>query len=349
MKISQKSAFSRFFSFPSILFLFHLWAIPAPPTFASASVFITAPSAIVIEPGRKLFYAKTPHLKRAPASTTKILTAMVVLDHISPDRVVTIPRFVTSLEPTKANLRPGERFRVRDLLRAALIKSANDAAETLAVAVAGSRWRFAQLMNAKARSIGCQRSHFVNASGLPGGNQYSTAFDLMLIMKEAQRYPFIIETLKIKGVTIRSLQGRGIYLKSHNKMLWNSQRPVLGKTGWTRRARYCFVGLLQLPGKTVYVAMLGSRRLWTDLRRLIDSRFGRSWNSPARINQRLWSREQTKKIQMALEKAGFKPGPIDGKFGSKTVNAVKSFQLANSLKADGIVGPATWKKLKTHL
>jgi len=332
-----------------ILTVVSLFAVPPSGALAYSPVFITAPSAVLIDGSTQQFlFSKTPHLRRAPASTTKILTAMVAMDKLSLTRIVTIPRYVQSIPPSKIYLRGGERYRVRDLVRAILTSSANDAAEALAYAAAGSRSNFALAMNRKVSSLGCRHSHFVNPSGLPNANQYSTAYDMALIMKAAQRYPFLVETMKIKTMAIYSLAGRKIYLRNHNKMLWRDSRQVLGKTGWTRSARHCFVGLINAYGRQVFVAMLGSQRLWKDLKVLVDYQFGAAL-SPIYQNRKIWSREATRKIQLALKRAGFNPGPVDGAFGPSTLRAVKGFQAAHGLKADGVVGPYTWNRLKVFV
>lgn len=318
--------------------------------YAAPAVPITAASALLLNgQGNTAYFSKTPHIKRAPASTTKILTAIVAVNHLDLDRVITIPAFVTSIEPSKIHLRPGERYYVRDLIKATLINSANDAAETLAyVAGGGSRARFANMMNAKVRAIGGKHSKFVRASGLPAANQYSTAYDMALVMREAQRYPFIVNALATRTTVIKSLSGRRIGLRNHNKMLWKNSR-VVGKTGWTRSARHCFVGVIRTSSGSAFVSMLGSRALWKDLARLVDYQFGLSYKS-AKTTQKVWSnRDKNKKIQVALKKAGYYRGIVDGQIGPQTRRAVKKFQKAHKLPQTGNVGPLTTAKLQPYL
>ncbi len=313
---------------------------------APSALPISASSAILLDPlTKKAIFSKTPHRKRAPASTTKVLTSILAVENLKMNHVVTIPSFVNQIEPSKIYLRPGEKYYVRDLVRATLINSANDAAEVLAYAVAGSRSKFSAKMNRKVKQIGGRRSNFVRASGLPAKGQYSTTYDLALIMHYADRYPFIAKTLKTKRRTIRSLSGRKIYLKNHNKMLWRDSREVIGKTGWTRRAKHCFVGHIKVYGRSVYVAIMGSRSLWNDLKKLVDFQFGSSYRK-VKTNSRLWSITQTERIQKGLKRAGYSPGTIDGMFGPKTVNAVERFQKAKGLGVDGIVGKQTWARIK---
>ena len=263
--------------------------------YAASPIPLTAPSVILLDTStRNVVFAKTPFMRRPPASTAKLLTAMVAMNQLRLDQVITIPAFVESVPPSKAYLRVGERYRVRDLLRATLISSANDAAEVLAAAAGGSRVRFASLMNQKAHRLGCHRSHFVNPTGLPAKGQFTTAYDMTLIMREIERYPFLVEALKTRLATIQSLEGRSIGLRNHNKMLWRHHSEIVGKTGWTKTARHCFVGQIDIAGKKLFISMLGSLRLWRDLKTLIDYHFGLSFFRNGR-HEKLLARQPKKK------------------------------------------------------
>jgi D-alanyl-D-alanine carboxypeptidase (penicillin-binding protein 5/6) len=327
--------------------------LPPPPVAEAAWVPISAPTALLLDNGtNRILYAKTPHLRRPPASTTKLLTALVALRLKSPDFVVKIHHAATKIPPSKIYVKTGERYYLRDLLDALLMNSANDVASAIAIATAGSTAAFAREMNATARALGCQESNFVNPSGLPDKRQYSTAYDMALIMREAQRYPVIVQALKTRTKMIRTLGGRRISLRNHNKMLWRDPREVLGKTGWTRSARHCFVGQISVNGKKVFVAMLGSHRLWKDLQTLVNSQFGVPW-AKSQISKRraatAAARENTKRIQLALKNAGFYRGKLDGQSGPMTKRAIRSFQKRHKLRADGVAGPKTWNVLKRYL
>lgn len=333
----------------AIWVLISFLVFPANRLEAASPIPISAPSAILLDgQNHRVLFSKTPHQKRAPASTTKILTAILAVEHLNLNQVITIPAFAESIEPSKIHLRKGERYYVRDLVEATLISSANDAAEVLGWAVAGSQSKFSTMMTQKAHAIGAKRSRFVRGSGLPAKGQYSTAYDMALIVRYAQRYPFIVKTLKTKKTSISSLGGRKIYLKNHNKMLWRDSREVIGKTGWTRKARHCFVGQIQSQGRKVFVALMGSQRLWRDLKALVDYQFGKKM-SRVRENQKIWAAGDIKKIQAALRKSGYNPGEIDGKFGPRTVGAVEQFQKAHGLRVDGIVGKNTWSTLQRYM
>jgi len=323
-----------------------------PPLPAQAgSITLLAPSAVLLD-GRtqQILYAREPYTKRAPASTTKLLTVMVALDHLSLDKIVQIPPGLENIQPSKIGLHAGERFYVRDLVKAALIKSANDAAEALAILTAGSRSAFAQLMNQKVKNIGASNSHFVNPNGLPDPAQYSTAYDLARTIMAASKYPFIVNTLKIRSTVIYDRGGRKILLNNCNKMLWRTS-GVIGKTGWTRTARHCFAGRVQSGGQVIFVGLMGSQsrqHLWSDLR-MIESVPTGKIPRPIISAPAIPERKETLKIQKALHRAGYFKGNPTGFYGKRTKASVRNFQKAKGIAVTGTVGPQTWKSLKAYL
>ncbi len=342
-KMTPKMKYKTF-SFFLILLLLSQVAAPIPVS-ANPCLLISAPSAILMDGDtNRVIFSKTPNIRRAPASTTKLLTAIVAVERMDLNAVVTIPAYIEKVPASKIHLRRRERYRVRELIRALLISSANDAAEALAYAGGGgSRQKFIGWMNDKASSLGCKKSHWVNPSGLPGKGQYSTAYDMALIMAEVQRYPFLVQTLQARTLIIKSSAGRKIYLRNHNRML---ARRVIGKTGWTRLARHCFVGEFLVNNRKIVVAMLGSHSLWRDLRKLVDSQGTTSWVKSS--GQTQTSSEppcSVKTIQTALKRAGFFKGPINGKFGPMTKKALKRFQKSKHIRQTGTVGPQTLNAL----
>lgn len=332
----------KFFNvFIAFLLIFQV-ATPVPT--ASAAPPVTAASVILIDAStNQIVFQKTPNLRRAPASTTKLLTALVAAERMDLNTIVTIPAYVENIPPSKIHLKAGEKYRVRELIRALLINSANDAAEAIAYA-AGGRSKFVGWMNDKVESLGGNNSHFVNPSGLPASGQYSTAADMAKIMDAVQRNPFLVQTLETRTLIIKSFAGRKIFLRNHNRMLWRSSRQVIGKTGWTRLARHCFVGEFVFNNRKHFVAMLGSHALWRDLRTLVDLRFGSAYREPKKT-RKVSGLPAPRTIQQALRKAGYYKGPVNGKYGPKTRAAVKKFQKANGIKTTGNVGPQTWAQL----
>jgi D-alanyl-D-alanine carboxypeptidase len=232
---------------------------------------ITAKAAIVMDVGnKKILYSQNPHLKLPPASTAKLVTAMVVLDRLKLSQKVYISKKAASVEPTKAYLSQGAYYRTDDLVAALLIKSANDAGIALAEAVAGSEDKFARLMNKKARSLGAKNSDFKNSTGLPSKGQYSTAYDMALIIKAATRYPYIKKVLMKKSFSFTGSTGRKKKISSHNKLLWETPKPsVIGKTGYTFAAKRCFAGIAFYKKRKVAVVVLKSDRLWWDVKNIL--------------------------------------------------------------------------------
>jgi len=275
---------------------------------------------------------------------------MVVMDRLPLNRVVTIPKSAEKIPPCGIRLRGGERFYVRDLLKALLIASANDAAHALAVITAGSEARFTKLMNKKAKRIGAKHTRFANANGLPRPkNQYTTAYDLAMIVKAARKNKFIIARMSERNATIRAVRGRRVKLKSTNKMLWRKGTNVKGKTGFTRSALYCFAGKIATSRQgDLLVVILGSLKPWRDLA-LLEKWGGRLKWDPIHLNRKNLCKEKVVKIQKALKRAGYPCGGADGIFGAKTLKAVRSFQKKKKLKVDGIVGPKTLAKLNPYM
>jgi len=221
----------------------------------------------------KRLYGKSVHDRVLPASTTKVMTALVVFDRLKLDDYVTVSSRASKAQPTKLYLKPGEQYKVRDLLYAILIKSANDASIVLAEAVAGSEWKFVQLMNQKAKSMGAKNTRFSNASGLPSKQkQYTTAYDMYLIFRKALGYKFFRDTIRRKYKTITSKSGRPIKLKSHNKILFKDwKRKIYGKTGYTRAAKACFVGTLEKGDSTLIIAVFGCSKRWDDIKHVVSN------------------------------------------------------------------------------
>ncbi len=225
----------------------------------------------------KRLYAKNPNMRVQPASTTKVMTALLVLEKLSLNDYVTVSQRATYAVPSKIYVRPGEQYKVRDLLFAILLNSANDASIVLAEAVAGSEWKFVNMMNQRAKSLGAHHTKFANSNGLPTKevSQFTTAFDMYLIFKEALRHKFFQEVIKLKFRTIYSKSGREIALKSHNKMLFlDWKKRIYGKTGYTRAAGACFIGVLQHGNATQIIGVFGCSGRWDVIKSVLTTHGG---------------------------------------------------------------------------
>ena len=206
----------------------------------------------------RVLYAKNPDNFLMPASTTKLMTALVVLDHASLSDVVTVSKRAAITPPTKVGLKEGDRVTIEALLQAALVRSANDAAVALAEAVAGTEEEFVNLMNKKAAEIGAENTRFINANGLPGEGQHITAYDLAKIMRVAIQSPVLKEILNKRVTEVSTQSGRRVLITNTNKLLWHDEDIVGGKTGYTRQARHCLVCVGARENETIIVAVLGA-------------------------------------------------------------------------------------------
>ncbi|MFC1510470.1 D-alanyl-D-alanine carboxypeptidase family protein, partial [Candidatus Omnitrophota bacterium] len=222
----------------------------------------------------KRLYGKGVHNRVLPASTTKVMTALLVLEKLPLNKYITVRKSATYAQPTKCYLKPGEQYKVRDLLYAILLKSANDASIVLAEAVSGSEAKFVELMNKRAKQIGAKHTKFANSNGLPSGKkkQYTTAYDMYLIFRRAIKHKFFSSAIKMKHKIISSRGGRKIDLKSHNKILFKGwKQNIYGKTGYTKAAQACFVGTLQKGSSTLIIGVFGCTSRWEDIKRIVSS------------------------------------------------------------------------------
>ncbi|OGB92948.1 MAG: hypothetical protein A2Z31_10570 [candidate division NC10 bacterium RBG_16_65_8] len=218
----------------------------------------------------KVLCAKNARMKLYPASTLKLMTALLVLDHLDVTAEARVSSRAANAEPTRAGLTEGASHSVEELLEMLLATSANDAAVALAEAVAGTEDEFADLMNRKARELGMKDSHFVNATGLPDKSQTSSAYDLAILARAAFSHPFIKKVMAKKRVTITGSGGKMTSRANHNKLLWRLDNPrVLGKTGYTRSAQHCYAGIAYYDDRRVSLVILKSRKPWADIYSLL--------------------------------------------------------------------------------
>jgi serine-type D-Ala-D-Ala carboxypeptidase (penicillin-binding protein 5/6) len=232
-----------------------------------------AASVIVVDANTgKTLYEKNPDQFRAPASTQKLLTALIVAESGFLDRQVTVQPTDTMAEPVKLNIKAGDTYQRIDLLRALLVKSPNDVARCLARDNAGSLEAFAEVMNRRAQQLGAVHSHFVNPNGLPVPGQYSTARDLSLVARAAYANPTIRSIVCLPQLVFRFANGRTRELENTNKLLRRLPYCNGMKTGYTDSAGKCLIASGTRPGRDVIVVVLGdtSSRVWRDASALLS-------------------------------------------------------------------------------
>lgn len=218
---------------------------------------VRAPEAILVEPATgDVVYQRNADKRALIASTTKLMTALVTLEHASLDDVMTTIDYHASPAESLAGFGKGERVTVRDLLRALLITSANDAAATLAQRIGGTRAKFVAMMNAKAKQLKLDGTRYDNPVGLDGSTNYSTATDLAKLTLILRRNAFFRETTDLKSVTLKS--GAHPRTFANRNLLVRSWGPANGvKTGHTNSAGYILVGSASRAGITVISVVLG--------------------------------------------------------------------------------------------
>lgn len=231
---------------------------------------ISAKSAVVMDAqSGEIVWAHLPDLPGQPASTIKILTGLISIDSLSERDMVPVSRAAARMPRSKIYLRKGHKYPANDLINAVLLASANDASVALAEKIAGSEKVFAQLMTAKAKSLGAVNTVCKTSSGLTASGQKSTARDLALIFKKAMENKDFAE--KLLKRRIKNKNGGMVY--SHNKALWQIPGTVGGKTGYTYAARQTYVGKFKRGDTELVVAFLGSEKLWSDARKLVEYGF----------------------------------------------------------------------------
>jgi serine-type D-Ala-D-Ala carboxypeptidase (penicillin-binding protein 5/6) len=216
-----------------------------------------AKAAIVMEASTgDVLMSRNPSQRRQIASTTKLMTVLVALQRTDLDDVFSASDYTASPVESQIGLRPGERMSVRDLLRATLLPSANDAAAAIAVGTMGSTGAFVAEMNRRAATLGLRDTHFANPIGLDDAQNYSSAHDLAKLAIRLRRYEFFRRTVDLPSATLRS-GARNRTVLNRNALVRRIAAVDGVKTGHTGRAGYVLVGSATRDGVTVVSAVLG--------------------------------------------------------------------------------------------
>ena len=243
-----------------------LAAILFTPCAASA---ISAKCAIVVDgqTGRVL-YEKDADKQSLIASTTKIMTALIVCEQCNVLDRMSIPKEAVGIEGSSMYLREGEVLTIQELLYGMMLHSGNDAAVALAIYCGGTVEGFAELMNDKAHRLGMKDTHFVNPNGLDAPGHYSTARDLALLASYAMENPIFAQTVSAKTVC-----AGGRSLRNHNKLLWQVEGADGVKTGFTKAAGRILVSSATRQGRRIIAVTIHAPDDWNDHKTLIDQGF----------------------------------------------------------------------------
>lgn len=246
--------------------------------YAKAAVLMDADS------GRVL-YGRNADEQLAMASTTKIMTLIVTLENANLEDTVTVSSYASKMPDVQLNIREGEQYKLKDLTYSLMLESHNDSAVAIAEHVGGSVEGFAALMNKKAKEIGCKSTYFITPNGLDAtdekGSHSTTAEDLARIMsyciKKSPAKEMFLEITRVPSYSFSDLKGtRSFSCNNHNAFLNMMSGALSGKTGFTNKAGYCYVGALERDGKTFVVALLAcgwpnhKTYKWSDTRALME-------------------------------------------------------------------------------
>lgn len=269
MKFCRRNC-CRLICFSLIFFtLSGLFSLPS----AAVDISVSAESAVLINAENGEIYFSKDSEKRLPmASTTKIMTALVALENAEISDTVSIDKRAVGVEGSSVYLTDGELLTLCDLLYAVLLASANDAAAAVAIEVGGSIEGFADMMNAKARELGLENTHFDNPHGLDSENHYTTALDLARITAEALKNETFAKIASTYKYSFDSENGTRVLI-NHNKLLRSYEGCIGVKTGFTKRSGRCLVSAAERDGLRLIAVTINAPDDWNDHRKMLDSGF----------------------------------------------------------------------------
>ena len=236
---------------------------------------LSAHSAILTDRDGNPLFEKNANERMGPASTTKLMTALVVAELCAPNDTVAIPVEAVGIEGSSIYLHAGESLTVEQLLYALLLASANDAATALAIFCAGSVEAFCEKMNEKAAALGLTDTHFCNPHGLADDEHYTTARDLAKIAAAVLRHPLLRQIVSTYKTTIPLCGNEGTrVLVNHNKLLRLYDGAIGCKTGFTKKTGRTLVSAAERDGLLLIAVTLNAPNDWNDHARLLDYGFG---------------------------------------------------------------------------
>ncbi len=243
------------------------------PTMRTVESQLLAKAALLYDPqARRVIFARNPDEPFMPASTIKLMTALLVWERTRLEGMITVTAADTKVVPSHVPLLAGETVRVRDMVAVLMIGSANDAAMALARHVAGSAEAFGPMATERARQLGCTNSRFVNPHGLTVQGQYTTANDMLKIFQKVLTIPELKEMARTPRLQLVTRQGIK-NVQNHNRLLGQYEGMGPAKTGWTIASRHTYAASATRDGRELQLIILNSPNKWTDARLLFDYGF----------------------------------------------------------------------------
>ncbi len=240
-----------------------------------AQVNVSAHSAVLIDAGNgEILFGKNENEQRSMASTTKIMTSLLAIEHGKPDDIVTITDEMVRVEGTSMGLKAGDKVTIEGLVYGMLLSSGNDAANAVAIAIAGDAESFAELMNKRAKEIGANNTNFVTPSGLDDEQHYSTAYDMALIAMEAMKNETFASIACQKTAKVKFGNPPVEHtLSNHNRLLSMYEGTIGIKTGFTKKSGRCLVSCAQRNGIRLIAVTLNAPDDWNDHMAMYDYGF----------------------------------------------------------------------------
>lgn len=339
----------------------YIYASELPTTYSDACILMDADSGTIL-------YSKNAYDKMYPASTTKVMTAILTLENCNLNDVVTVDHYSVYNIPSGysiANLHEGEQVTVDELLHVLLIPSANDAAFALADYIAGSVDKFSDMMNAKAASIGCQNTHFVNPNGIHNDDHYTTAYDLALMGQYAMKFDtfkeivsmtrYTLPATNVYAATDRIFNTTNNLLVKGNKYYY--QYATGAKTGYTEAAKNCIIATATKNDMNLIVVVLhglvedsGLKQRETDCISLFDYGFDNysrqsliSKNSIQKTISISNASSDTKNLNLLAQDDLYAIIPNNYDISSITPNIVLNTNLSAPITEGTILGTITYE------
>lgn len=257
------------------LFCFFICLIFLVCPLPTKALSVSAKSAVLIDAvSGEILFSKNPNEKLSMASTTKIMTALLLCENGDLERKITVTPEMVYVEGTSMGLKVGMQVSLEDILYGMILASGNDAANAAAIAIGGGIDNFVALMNDKARQLGLECTHFNTPSGLDGDSHYTTSFDLAMLTRYALNNSDFYKACSTKSKTV-VLDGVKVTLKNHNRLLSSYNGAIGVKTGFTKKSGRCLVSAAERDGGRLIAVTLNDGNDWQDHKSMLDYGFSR--------------------------------------------------------------------------
>lgn len=328
------------------LLLFSIWgpsAFAAEEKKSTSDIVGNVKSAILIERDTgKILYEKNPNEKLPPASMTKIMTMLLIMEAIDKGKLtwnetIRTSEHAASMGGSQIFLEPGEEMTTKEMMMGIAVGSGNDAAVAMAERIAGSEEAFVDMMNQKAKQLGLKQTFFKNPTGLPVSGHYSSAYDMAIMAKELLKYEDITKFTGMYESYLRENTDKKFWLVNTNKLVRFYPGVDGLKTGFTAEAKYCLTATAQKDGMRVIAVVFGaptSKERNADVTKMLNYAFSQYQTHPLfKRNQQIAMAKISKGQEKTVAAVTSEPLSLLTKKGEKTANVTKKVILKKDLNA----------------